>query len=76
MDNQSAIQIATNRSYTPRAKHIDLRAHFVRDHVESATIELKYVPSKSQLSDLLTKVLPTPRFAELRNSSGIRGVSD
>ncbi|TYZ61548.1 hypothetical protein PybrP1_003633 [[Pythium] brassicae (nom. inval.)] len=75
-DNQSAIQIATNHGYIPRAKHIDIRAHFVRDHVESGTIELKYVLSKSQLAEFLTKMLPTPRIAELRNSSGIRGALD
>lgn len=74
MDNQSAIQITTNHGYTPRAKHVDLRAHFVRDHVESGTIELKYVASESQLADFLTYAIPTPRFAELRNASGIRGV--
>ena len=38
MDNKSAISIATNQGYTPRAKHIDLEVHFVRDHVEKRTI--------------------------------------
>ncbi|KAI9920719.1 hypothetical protein PsorP6_001590 [Peronosclerospora sorghi] len=32
MDNNSAIIMATNHGYTPRAKHIDVRAHFVRDY--------------------------------------------
>ncbi|GMF66379.1 unnamed protein product [Phytophthora lilii] len=40
LDNKSAISIASNHGYTPRAKHIDLRAHFVRDHVEAKTILL------------------------------------
>ena len=31
MDNKSAICMATNLGYTPRAKHIYPRAHFVRD---------------------------------------------
>ncbi|POM62824.1 polyprotein [Phytophthora palmivora] len=39
VDNKSAISMATNHGYTPRAKHIDLRAHFVRDHVSKETMK-------------------------------------
>lgn len=46
LDNQSAIAIATNIGYQSRAKHIDIRHHFVRDHVESGTVKLEYVPTK------------------------------
>ena len=71
MDNKSAISMATNLGYTPRAKHIDLRDHFVRDHVESGNISLKYVPSEDQLADFLTKAIPTPRFTHLRELRNI-----
>ena len=71
MDNKSAISMATNLGYTPRAKHIDLRAHFVRDHVESGNISLEYVPSEDQLADFLTKAIPTPRFTQLRELSNV-----
>lgn len=71
MDNKSAISIATNQGYTPRAKHIDLRAHFVRDHVEQGNIKLEYVPSGDQLADFLTKAVPTPRLIQLRELSGV-----
>lgn len=71
MDNQSAISMATNHGYTPRAKHIDLRAHYVRDHVEKGTVKVEYVPSESQLADMLTKAIPTPRFVELRDACGL-----
>jgi hypothetical protein len=49
LDNQLAISIANNHGYTPRAKHIDLRAHFVRDHVEKANITVKYIPPRTSL---------------------------
>jgi hypothetical protein len=71
MDNQSAISIAVNHGYTPRAKHIDLRAHFVRDHVEQGNVKLVYIPSQKQLADYLTKAVPTPHFVELRDQSGL-----
>ncbi|KAL3665196.1 hypothetical protein V7S43_019066 [Phytophthora oleae] len=70
-DNKSAISIAVNHGYTPRAKHIDLRAHFVRDHVELRNIKLEYVAFEHQLADFLTKAMPTPRLLKLRASSGL-----
>lgn len=70
VDNKSAISMATNHGYTPRAKLIDLRAHFVRDHVSKETIEVIHVSSAQQLADYLTKPLPTPRFTRLVCSSG------
>ncbi|KAI9920478.1 hypothetical protein PsorP6_015587 [Peronosclerospora sorghi] len=71
MDNKSSISMATNHGYTPRVKHIDLRAHFVRDYVEKGYIELQYVPSEDQLVDFLTKALQTPRLVQLRASCGM-----
>ena len=38
-----------------RAKPIDLRAHFARDHVESENIGLEYVTSKDQSAEILIK---------------------
>ncbi|KAE8976384.1 Copia protein [Phytophthora rubi] len=70
-DNKSAIGMATNQGYMPRAKHIDLRAHFVRDHIEAGRIKLEYVPTEQQLADFLTKAVPTPRLAQLCKASGI-----
>ena len=72
MDNKSAITIATNQGYTPRAKHIDIRVHFVRYHIEQGEIQLKHVPSAMQLADYLTKSLAAPQLMRLRDESGIR----
>lgn len=71
VDNKSAISIATNNGYTPRAKHIDLRFRFVRDHVAQGSVRLEHVPSALQLADFLTKALPTPQFRNLINLSGL-----
>ncbi|GMF37522.1 unnamed protein product [Phytophthora lilii] len=75
LDNKSAISIATNHGYTPRAKHIDLRAHFVRDHVEAGNIKLEHVPSSEQLADYLTKAIPTPQLVKLREASVVLRLS-
>ncbi|GMF63004.1 unnamed protein product [Phytophthora fragariaefolia] len=71
IDNKAAISIASNSGYTPRAKHIDLRVHFVRDHVENGTIKVEHVCSARQLADYLTKPLPTPQFMLLEAASGV-----
>lgn len=74
VDNQSAIAIAKNVGYQSRAKHIDIRLHFIRDHVAANTIVVKYVPSHLQLADYLTKPQPRARFRALLMHSGV-GVS-
>ena len=44
-DNQSAIAIAQSTQFHGRAKHTDIRYHFVREQVIAGTIELKYCRS-------------------------------
>ena len=72
MDNKSAISTTTNQGYTPRVKHIDLRVHFVRDHIEQGEIQLKHISSAMQLADYLTKPFGAPQLMRLRNESRIR----
>ncbi|KAE9006178.1 hypothetical protein PF005_g12886 [Phytophthora fragariae] len=72
VDNQAAISIAHNCGYSPRAKHIDLRLHFIRDHVEAGHIAVEYIASVAQLADYLTKPLATPQFAKLVMASGVK----
>ncbi|OWZ08870.1 polyprotein [Phytophthora megakarya] len=79
VDNKAAISIATNQGSVSRAKHIDLRLHFIRDHVARADIALQHVPSlhhvpsDSQEADFLTKTLPTPQFTKLTKMCGLMG---
>nr|CCA22186.1 putative polyprotein [Albugo laibachii Nc14] len=71
-DNQSAIAIATNDAYQSRAKHIDIRHHFIREHVKFGNIKLEYIAAKLQLADFLTKAIATRHFEHLIKLSGIR----
>nr|GEY53677.1 hypothetical protein [Tanacetum cinerariifolium] len=57
-DSKSAIAIECNLVQHTRTKHIDVRYHFIKDHVEKVTIELYFVGTEYQLADLFTKSLP------------------
>jgi len=60
-DNQAAIALANGQGDYRRAKHIDIRYHFIRDHLQRGTLELIYIPSEHQLADFLTKALPAAK---------------
>ncbi|KAJ8564006.1 hypothetical protein ON010_g7341 [Phytophthora cinnamomi] len=64
VDNMAAISIASTHGYRARAKSIDLRLHFIRDHIDAGHIDIEHVVSTMQLADYLTKPLPTPQFVE------------
>ncbi|GKB09084.1 hypothetical protein Tco_0837396, partial [Tanacetum coccineum] len=40
-----------------RTKHIDIRYHFIRDHILKGEIELHFIPTQYQLADIFTKPL-------------------
>jgi hypothetical protein len=65
-DNQGCIALSENPVMHKRTKHIDVRHHFIRERVESGDIALKYVATKDQLADLLTKALKRDVFQRLR----------
>ena len=55
IDNTSALHVAGNRTYSPRAKHIALRYFFGQELVEEGKPSIRYVKSEGQLADLGTK---------------------
>ncbi|GJY05292.1 retrovirus-related pol polyprotein from transposon TNT 1-94 [Tanacetum coccineum] len=61
-DNTSAIAISNNPVLHSRTKHIDIRYHFIRDHVLKGDIELHFIPTQYQLADIFTKPLDEATF--------------
>jgi len=70
-DNTSAIAITQNPVLHSRTKHIDIKYHFIRDHVEKKDITLEYVATEEQLADIFTKALCENRFSQLRLELGM-----
>ncbi|GJU03899.1 retrovirus-related pol polyprotein from transposon TNT 1-94 [Tanacetum coccineum] len=71
-DSQSAIAISCNPVQHSRTKHIHTRYHFIKEHVEYGIIELYFVRTKYQLTDMFTKDLPKDRFQYLIRRIGMR----
>ncbi|GJU44272.1 hypothetical protein Tco_1201538 [Tanacetum coccineum] len=74
-DSKSAIAISCNPVQHSRTKHIAVRYHFIKEHVEKGTIELYFVKIDYQLANLLTKSLPVDRFNYLVRHLGMRSLS-
>jgi hypothetical protein len=53
-DNQSTIYVAKGTEQK-RLKHIDIKYHFIKDHIEKKEIDLKYINTELQEADILTK---------------------
>nr|GFA43008.1 copia protein [Tanacetum cinerariifolium] len=70
-DSKSAIAISCNPVQHMHTKHIDVRYHFIKDHVERGTIELYFVGTEYQLAHLFTKSLPEARFKFLVKKLGM-----
>ncbi|RDB14617.1 Retrovirus-related Pol polyprotein from transposon TNT 1-94 [Hypsizygus marmoreus] len=56
-DNQSAIEIANSESLSSRSKHIDVRYHFIRQHLLSGSFATSWIPTSDMTADILTKPL-------------------
>nr|GEX61947.1 ribonuclease H-like domain-containing protein [Tanacetum cinerariifolium] len=70
-DSKNAIATSCNPVQHTRTKHIDVRYHFIKDHVEKGTIELYFVGTEYQLADLFTKSLLEARFKFLVEKLGM-----
>ena len=68
-DNESAVKLANNPVQHSRTKHIDIRHHFLRDHVAKNDILLEGVRTEDQLADIFTKPLDEAHFVDCGMSS-------
>ncbi|KAJ3701279.1 hypothetical protein LUZ61_004984 [Rhynchospora tenuis] len=72
VDNKSAIELAKNPVHHERSKHIDIRFHFIREHVKDGDVELTHVASREQVADIFTKPLGVELFNRFKKMLGMR----
>ncbi|GJV22336.1 hypothetical protein Tco_1371356 [Tanacetum coccineum] len=73
-DNTSAIAISNNPIVHSRTKHIDIRYHFIRNHILKGDIKLHFIPTKYQLADIFTKPFDEPTFTRLKSKLGMLNI--
>ncbi|KAL4297937.1 hypothetical protein GQ457_12G019090 [Hibiscus cannabinus] len=71
VDNKSTIELAKNPVNHERSKHIDVRFHFIRDHVKEGNVELVHVASHDQVADIFTKSLPKVLLDKCKKKIGM-----
>ena len=67
IDNQSALAFAADTCERSNLKHIDVRQYWVEELRDRGVCIPTYVPTKSNLADLFTKILGIPDFECLRS---------
>ena len=66
-DNNGAIATATAVKMSPRTKHIGVKYHFFKSHVnDESGISLSKIDTNLQKADIFTKGLAPQKFAEIR----------
>lgn len=73
-DNVAAINIANNLVQFDRMKHVEIDKFFIKEKIDSGALKLKYVKSRNQVADSLTKGLG-PKDNELAcNKMGLLNI--
>jgi hypothetical protein len=57
-----------NASTMTRTKHIDIRYHFIREHIDNGMISIKFVRSEDNTADIMTKDLSGELFHKHSNN--------
>jgi hypothetical protein len=58
-DNTGAIFLVKNQQVSQRTKHIDIRAHFIREHYEKGELTVLFVNTENNEADICTKNVTT-----------------
>jgi hypothetical protein len=70
-DNQGCIALSRNPVAHSRAKHINIRHHFIRERVANSEIDFHFCTTKDMLADIFTKQLPREAFEKFRAALGV-----
>ena len=74
-DNLSTIMLVSNPILYARTKHIELDLYIVRENVLQRKVLVQQVPSIDQVADVLTKVVSSIQFVNLRNKLKVENLS-
>ena len=64
-DNQGTLHWASNKRDSNRAKHVDIKYHFIKELVESGEVKVTYCKTEDQMADFLTKPLARIKMSKI-----------
>ena len=64
-DNEAAMYLSKNKHVSARTKHIDIKSHYIKDHVEEGRAVIKAVKTDENYSDILTKNVAVSTFIKM-----------
>src|SRR5258707_9411735 len=71
VDNQSAITLTENPIFHACSKHIKVCHHWMHEKTRDGTIQLEYVPTVDQVTDIFTKLLNLEKFWKFCDALGL-----
>ena len=60
VDNKGAITMGLHPANKPATRHIDMRIHFCRQHVEQGDVSTSFMPTPDMVADFMTKQTARP----------------
>jgi len=75
-DNTIAICLSKNPILHSRAKHIEIKYHFIRDYVQKGILDIKFIDTEHQWPNIFTKPLIVERFDFIKKNFNMHFVSD
>ena len=64
--NISATYLAVNPVLHSRSKHIKVNYHFVSEMISKRHLQVKFIPTQSQVADIFTKGLSSQKFLQFK----------
>ena len=61
-DSQSAVSLSKNQVYHDRAKHVDIKYHFIRDMIKSEAIAIEKISTNENVANMLREALSYEKF--------------
>ena len=70
-DNTAVVLLCGDQAFHNRVKHLNMKYHWIQEHVENGELVVGHIPSLGNIADVLTKALPGPHFVTLWGCLGM-----
>jgi hypothetical protein len=70
-DNSATKSLSEDPHLHSCVKHVDIKYHFLHEHVQSNELQLTYINTHENIADMFMKALDVKQFTYLRNFLGL-----